>query len=58
MRVRDHTPPWRLGARTSDAEQIAGFELELDSLDDALDAATVHPMASHGTIEVRPIWSD
>jgi len=32
-----------LGARTSDAEQIAGFELELDSLDDALEAATVHP---------------
>ena len=59
VRVRDGEPVLRSGSRTADAEQIAGFDLlEFDSLADAVEAATGHPMATHGTIEVRPLWPD
>lgn len=59
VRVRDGKQVVQPGPRTSDAEQIAGFDLlEFASVDDALEAAAVHPMAVHGTIEVRPVWTD
>ena len=38
-------------------ELILGFDvLECDSLDDAIDFASRHPMARFGQIEVRAVW--
>jgi len=38
-------------------EQIAGFDLlECHDLDEALEAARTHPVASGGVLEVRPLW--
>ena len=38
-------------------EWIAGFDLlECDTLEEAIEIATRHPMATHGTIELRPAW--
>jgi hypothetical protein len=38
-------------------EQIAGFDIiECADLDQALDVAARHPVASFGMIEVRPFW--
>lgn len=41
------------------SEKMAAYELlECDTLDAAIEAASRHPMAKAGTIEVRPVWSD
>jgi len=38
--------------------RIVGFDLlECDSLDDAVDYASRHPMARFGRVDVRPIWA-
>jgi len=38
-------------------ERIGGFDLlECDSLDEAVEIASKHPMARFGCVEVRPIW--
>jgi hypothetical protein len=38
-------------------EQVGGFDiLECASLDEALEVAAKHPMATFGSIEVRPFW--
>jgi hypothetical protein len=38
-------------------EWIGGFDvLECDTLEEAVEIASLHPMATHGSIEVRPIW--
>ena len=38
-------------------EWIAGFDvLECGTLEEAIEIATRHPMATHGTIELRPVW--
>lgn len=38
-------------------EQIAGFYIvDCEDLEEAIDLASKVPGASHGTIEVRPIW--
>ena len=38
-------------------EWIAGFDLlECESLDEAIEVASRHPMATAGIIEVRPFW--
>jgi hypothetical protein len=38
-------------------EQIAGYDLlECTDLDDALEVASSHPVASGGVIELRPLW--
>jgi len=38
-------------------EQIAGFYIvDCKDLDEAIDVASRIPGASHGTIEVRPVW--
>lgn len=40
-------------------EQIGGFALiECEHLDDAIEAASRHPFAVHGVIEVRPVWDE
>jgi len=39
-------------------EQMCAFELiECRDLEQAIDAASQHPMAAAATIEVRPVWS-
>ncbi|MCI0629774.1 MAG: YciI family protein [Phycisphaerales bacterium] len=39
-------------------EWIAGFDLiECESLDQAIEVASRHPMARFGRIEVRPLWT-
>jgi hypothetical protein len=38
-------------------EWIAGFDLlECDTLEQAIEVASLHPMATHGIIELRPVW--
>lgn len=38
-------------------EWIAGYDiLECDDLDEAIEIASRHPMATSGSIEVRPVW--
>ena len=40
-------------------EQIAGFDvIECADLDEAIEVASRHPVARHGTIEVRPFWTE
>ena len=39
-------------------EQIGGFDLlECADLDEALEIAAKHPVATIGTIEIRPFWT-
>ncbi len=59
VRVRDGERVVRSGPRTSEPEYVAGFDvLEFDTEEEAIEAAALHPMAGHGTIEVRPIRPD
>ena len=38
-------------------ETIVGFDLlECDDMDAAVEVAARHPMATHGTIELRAVW--
>jgi hypothetical protein len=38
-------------------EQIGGFDiLDCADLDEALEVASKHPVATFGTVEVRPFW--
>jgi len=40
-------------------EWIAGFDLlECDSLDEAIEVASQHPMARFGRLEIRPLWPE
>jgi hypothetical protein len=40
-------------------EQIAGYDvIECDDLDEAIEVASKHPVATFGTIEVRPFWQE
>jgi uncharacterized protein (TIGR02246 family) len=40
-------------------EYVAGFDvLECDSLEEAIEAAARHPVATIGAMEVRPFWED
>jgi hypothetical protein len=40
-------------------EQIAGFDiLDCADLDEAIEAASKHPVARFGMLEVRPFWED
>ncbi|MGW0222117.1 YciI family protein [Streptomyces tendae] len=40
-------------------EQMAGFDvIECVDLEEAVEIASRHPGAAHGTIELRPLWQD
>ncbi|WP_128429777.1 SgcJ/EcaC family oxidoreductase [Streptomyces cyaneus] len=40
-------------------EYVAGFDiLECDSMEEAIEAAARHPVATIGALEVRPFWED
>ena len=45
------------GPFTESKEWIGGFDIiDCESLDDAIDYASRHPMARFGRIEIRPFW--
>jgi hypothetical protein len=58
VRIRDGELLLSDGPFAETKEQVAGFDLlECADLDEALEVAAKHPMATWGTIEVRPLWS-
>ena len=45
------------GPFTESKEWMAGYDiLEVESLDEAIEIASRHPMARFGRIELRPAW--
>ena len=59
VRVRDGETLLTDGPFAETREQIAGFDLiACDSLDEAIDVAAKHPVASFGIVEVRPLMFD
>jgi hypothetical protein len=58
VKVRDGERMTTDGPFIEAREQLAGvFTLECGHLDEALDWAARCPGASHGVIEVRPVWT-
>jgi hypothetical protein len=59
VRVRDADVLLSDGPFAETKEQIAGFDIiECADLDQAIEVASRHPVASFGAIEVRPFWED
>lgn len=57
VRVRDAEVLLADGPFAETKEQIAGFDIiECADLDQAIEVASKHPVASFGAIEVRPFW--
>ena len=57
VRVRNGEVIVTDGPFTDSKEWIAGYDLlEADSLDEAVEIASKHPMAQAGAIEVRAAW--
>jgi hypothetical protein len=55
VRVRDREVLVADGPFAETKEQIAGFDIiEATDLDEAIEVASKHPVASYGTVEVRP----
>jgi hypothetical protein len=55
VRVRDREAVIADGPFAETREQIAGFDvIDAADLDDAIEVASKHPVASFGTIEIRP----
>jgi hypothetical protein len=47
------------GPFSDTSEKIAAYVLiECSTMEEAIDAASQHPMAKAATVEVRPIWED
>jgi hypothetical protein len=58
VRVRDGETLITDGPFAETREQIAGYDvIECESLDEAIEVASKHPVAAFGSIEVRPFWS-
>jgi hypothetical protein len=58
VRVRGGKPFVTDGPFAETKELIAGFDvLECDSLDEAVEIASRHPVAAFGAIDVREFWS-
>ncbi len=59
VRVRDGEVLVADGPFAETKEQIAGFDIiEAADLDEAIEVASRHPVASFGTVEVRPFWEE
>jgi len=59
IRVRDGKLIVADGPFSNTSEKMAAYVLiECSSLDEAIDAASQHPMAKVATVEVRPVWED
>jgi hypothetical protein len=57
VRVREGKAAVTSGPFTAAAEQMAAYDLlECRTIEEAVEAASSHPMAAAGTIEVRPVW--
>jgi hypothetical protein len=57
VRVRGGTTLVTDGPFAETKEAVGGFDvIEADSLEEAVAIAAGHPVASSGTIEVRPFW--
>jgi hypothetical protein len=57
VRVREGRKHVTDGPFTETKEAVGGFDLiEADSLDEAVEIASRHPVAAVGAIEVRPLW--
>jgi hypothetical protein len=57
VRVRDNETLISDGPFAETKEHILGFDLiECDDLDEAIAVAAKHPAATHGSVEVRPLW--
>ncbi|MEN3307537.1 MAG: hypothetical protein V7603_3739 [Micromonosporaceae bacterium] len=57
VRVRDGETLITDGPFAETKEQIAGYDvIECADLDEAIEVASKHPVASFGSIEVRPFW--
>ena len=58
MRLADRKPQVLDGPYIDSKEQLGGYYLiEAPDLDAAISWAARCPGASHGTVEVRPIWA-
>ena len=58
VRVRDGRVVLADGPFVETKELICGFDvIECADLDEAIEIATKHPMATFGMIEVRPFWT-
>jgi hypothetical protein len=59
VRVRDGKALVTDGPFAETKEAVGGFDiLECDSLEEAVEIATGHPVAQLGMIEVRPLWGN
>ncbi|MDN3024190.1 YciI family protein [Streptomyces sp. S.PB5] len=59
VRVRDGEVLRTDGPFAETKEYVAGFDvLECDTLEEAVQAAARHPVATVGAMEVRPFWED
>jgi len=57
VRVRDGETLTSDGPFAETKEQMAGFYLvDCKDLDEAIDVASKIPGATHGSIEIRPVW--
>jgi hypothetical protein len=57
IRIRDGRLLTTDGPYAETKEQIVGFDIvECEDLDQAIETASKHPMATYGLIEVRPFW--
>jgi hypothetical protein len=57
VRVRDGHVLITDGPFAETKEQIGGFDiLDCADIDEALEVASKHPVATFGTVEVRPFW--
>jgi hypothetical protein len=57
VRLRDGEVVLSDGPFAETKEQIAGFDvIDCEDLDEAIEVASKHPVATYGTIEVRPFW--
>ena len=59
VRMRDGELLISDGPFAETKEQIGGFDLiECKDLDEAIEVASKHPVATFGIIEVRPFWTE
>ena len=59
VRVRDGEVLVADGPFAETKEQIGGYDIiECKDLDEAIEVAAKHPVATFGTIEVRPFWTE
>jgi hypothetical protein len=57
VRVRDAKVMISDGPFAETKEQVGGYDIiDCKNLDEAIDAASRHPVARFGSVEIRPLW--